>query len=227
MLVRVLLSFAVLFMLFGQVLEAKTHGERQLAPCGKGERDEMIYDWIGLTKVSLHAKFININAIICGGFFKNRDYSKGPQLAKIHYRDQTGSWREFTYKELSESRKVLVTQEDIGVDLIRSGPIVGLQVFRLNFDNEEENYRVQLRFLRNLGKLSNSPNDYRELTAIARINQKLEKELQVHDQSFSFDGLDLFISLTLNMHKAEFLLNGREVASIDTIVLPRVKEIKK
>lgn len=124
MLVRVLLSFTVLFCLFGHDIEAKTLRDGQLAPCGKGERDELIYDWIELTKVSLHAKFINIKAIICGGFLKNRDYTTGPQLAKIHYRDQTGSWREFTYKELSESRKVLVTQEDIGVDFPRVQALV-------------------------------------------------------------------------------------------------------
>ncbi len=208
------LAFLIFSLLFSLTAFAGT-----IAPCGKAPEDKPEFKWIPLAKVLIHAKVVNANGLICAGLLPD----KVGTVAFINYRDESGSSSSFTYEELSTARRILLSQEDMGIDLIRKGPIMSLHVVQTLTDSVESRYNITLRFLRNLSRLDSSPNDFHELSFAARINKDMQADVALDDRSIQFDQLDLFISLGLTINKVSFSKQGAAQGQIDTKILPSVQ----
>ncbi|MBI2519873.1 MAG: hypothetical protein HYV97_05640 [Bdellovibrio sp.] len=189
-----------------------------IAPCGQAPEDKPEFNWIPLAKVLIHAKVMNANGIICAGLVPG----KVGTVEFINYRDEAGTVRSYTYQELSTQRRVLLSQEDIGVDLIRKGPIMSLHVVQILTDIVESRYNITLRFLRNLSRLDSSPNDYRELSLLAKVNKEGQSDVGLNDNSIQFDQFDLFITLGMTINKVSFTKQGQGQGTLETKILPKV-----
>ncbi|HAZ13946.1 MAG: hypothetical protein A2X86_08750 [Bdellovibrionales bacterium GWA2_49_15] len=189
-----------------------------IAPCGQAPEDKPEYNWVSLAKVIIHAKVMNANGLICAGLVPG----KVGTVDYINYRDEAGTVRSYSYEELSTQRRILLSQEDLGVDLVRKGPIMSLHVVQTLTDSAESRYNITLRFLRNLSRLDSSPNDYRELNLMAKINQDNQSEVSLNDNSIQFDQFDLFISLGLTINKVSFTRQGQGQGALETKILPKV-----
>ncbi len=192
-----------------------------IAPCGQAPEDKPEFNWIPLAKVMIHAKVMNAKGIICAGLVPG----KVGTVDYINYRDEAGTVRSYTYTELSTQRRILMSQEDLGVDLIRKGPIMSLHVVQTLTDSVESRYNITLRFLRNLSRLDSSPNDYRELSLMAKVNKDGQSDVSLNDNSIQFDQFDLFITLGLTINKVSFTRQGQGQGTLETKILPKVGEL--
>lgn len=135
--------------------------------CGDNDAESPDYNWSEISRVSITSPYADIDGIFCGGIAREDE----TRLRKIVYRDANGTSRIYDVEYLMGGRRILLRGEDLGgiaQVAIKEGPLFSLMVDEENVRQGNTQYRILMRFVRNLRKgiFSNSK-DVREVEFFA------------------------------------------------------------
>ena len=191
-----------------------------LEPCGESTIESADYNWVKASNIKVRVIFEEIDAVLCVGTNKNNSL----KIEYVSYRDTWGLKQAYSYKELSKGTKVLLRDTDINVGIIREGKIMTLKLSEVSVKDNNLQFKIALRFLRNLAKLP-TKRDHREL--VINMVQSKDGSLQAYHETpkDDFNSLVIKIGATLTIYEVD--LKDFEIfrKRIETKKLTKVPQI--
>lgn len=195
-------------------LKLSLEENKKIEACGLDQQDLDAgagYHWVTLSEVKINAKVKKIDGLLCVGSFSDE---LGFDL--IHYRDNAGSRKAYSVKQLME-RQILVDHTDLDIGIIKEGPIMSLKVTPLSLDQYSQSYLVSFRFLRNLSKLSRG-RDIRQMQF--RVDKEHGNDQCVlsleNKPELTFHSLGLAINLGLKIDEINLVSENSPASVLET-----------